>query len=560
MKEIIKTYKKYKVNSTKETMRQICNPVKYKLQPQQEFLPEYLWDNKIKINGLLIYHKIGSGKTCTAIKIAEKFKNTYKIIIVLPASLIYNFIDELLSKCVGNIYISEQEKKILYNLDYKSKEYKELYLKIENRINKYYTILSYQKFIDLIQNNKLKLKKTLLIIDEIHNMISITGIFYKILKNKIEKTDNTFKLILLTATPMFDKPNEIALTLNLLKPKIMLPIGIKFNNTFLESTTQNNSTTYKIINLELFKKLTSNMISYYRGAPPQTFPKLNFKIVKCTMSSFQYKSYITSLFNINEDIKGSFKNVDILKLPTNFFLGPRIMSNIAFPNKSIDAIGFASFKDNKLQLKNIKKYSIKFYKIFSRIKKSDGPIFIYSNFKNYGGIKSFIIFIEYHGYKNYKIFGEGLKTYAVWTGDENYQMKEKIKHLFNNKDNINGHKIKILLGSPSIKEGISLLRVDQIHIMEPYWNISRLDQIIGRGVRFCSHKDMPKNKQLVNVFLYLATYLKEKTIDQYIWLLANEKYKIINKFEHLLKENAIDCKLFYARNYYKNDNIKLICN
>ena len=310
---------------------------------------------------------------------------------------------------------------------------------------------------------------------------------------------------------MFDRPVEIALTLNLLKPKELLPVGLDFNNEFIDSTDTPND--YKAINLDKFKQLTKNLISYYRGAPPQSYPKIDFNIVKCKMSDFQYKSYLTSQSNLNDDVKGFFKNVDLLKLPTDFLLGPRMISNVAFPNKSIGDIGFSSFKGTKLEIQNIKKFSIKFYKIFKNIKKSDGPIFIYSNFKNVGGLKSFIEFIEFHGYKNYKVFGEGLKTYAVLSGDEPHYIKEEIKHIFNQKENADGSRIQIMLGSPSIKEGVTLLRVDQIHILEPYWNLSRIQQIIGRGVRYKSHEGLPKSLRNVDIYrLYSIKPEEYKTI------------------------------------------------
>lgn len=546
--DITKKYKKYKLKPSKESIKELCQPTKFKLQPQQKFLPDFLYENKKTVNGLLIYHRIGSGKTCTAINIAEKFKKEYNIVVVLPAALIGNFKDELLSSCPGEyIYIKENE-------DPESET-------VTNRINKYYSIYSYHKFVDLVQENKIKLKNTVLFIDEIQNMISMTGTFYKTLKSIIDKTDDTLKVFLLSATPMFDRPVEIALTLNLLRPEKKLPIGIDFNNTFLEPIKSESGTNYKLINSKLFNELTKNMISYYRGAPPQAFPELELKITKCNMSEFQYKSYLTSLSKIDDNIRGSFKDVDILKLPADFFLGPRMISNIAFPNKSIGEVGYSSLKDNKLKMQNIEKYSVKFYKILKRIKKAEGPTFVYSNFKDIGGLKSFIKFIEYHGYKNYKTFGEGKKTYALWSGDESHKMKEEIKHVFNQRENKDGSQIKIMLGSPSIKEGVSLLRVDQIHILEPYWNLSRIQQIIGRGIRFCSHKDLPKVKQIVHVYLYLATHSKEEqTIDQYIWSLAKNKNKLIEQFEHILKENAIDCELFHVRNYYKTDENKLVCS
>jgi superfamily II DNA or RNA helicase len=89
------------------------------------------------------------------------------------------------------------------------------------------------------------------------------------------------------------------------------------------------------------------------------------------------------------------------------------------------------------------------------------------------------------------------------------------------------------LGSPAIKEGVSLLRVRQVHIIEPYWNMSRLEQVIGRAIRFCSHKDVEPEKRVVKVYIYIATVptelaKKEKennkeptiTIDEHIYNMA----------------------------------------
>jgi hypothetical protein len=138
-------------------------------------------------------------------------------------------------------------------------------------------------------------------------------------------------------------------------------------------------------------------------------------------------------------------------------------------------------------------------------------------------------------------------------------MKEEIKCIFNRKDNEDGSKIKIMIGSPSVREGVSFKRVRQVHILEPYWNMSRVLQIIGRAIRFCSHKDLPKKDRNVEVYLYLATHQGDTTIDQYIWSLAKEKSKLIGAFETSLKEVAVDCELFYHRNVYPTDEYKLEC-
>ena len=552
--DITKKFKKYEIKPATETMESYCKPKKFSLQPQQAFLAD-LFSSKDAPQGMLVFHQIGAGKTCAAIAVAEKMKSKLNVIVVLPAALAGNFKDELRSPCPNVSYITQAEKNKLKTLKIDDKEYVKIINKTEERIDKYYTIYSYHKFVDLAQNNKIKLKNTLLIIDEIQNMVSLTGIFYKVLKELIDKADSTLRILILSATPMFDRPNEIGLTLNLLKPKIEFPIGSDFNQMFLTGS----GLAYKAINLKKFNELSHGLISYYRGAPPMTYPEEIFKVVKCQMSEFQYKSYLTALSADGDFIRGSFKNVDLLNLPSNFSLGSRMMSNVSFPNKSFGELGFNSFSNDTLQLQNIGIFSIKFQKIFQKIKKSEGPTFVYSNFKDLGGIRSFVKFIEYHGYKNYKVHGEGQLRYAIWSGDEPHKMKEEIKTVFNQVSNTDGSKISIMLGSPAVKEGVSFKRVRQVHILEPYWNMSRVLQIIGRAIRFCSHNDLPKRDRNVEVFLYLATQKGKKTIDQYIWSLAKKKNQLISSFEKSLKEVAVDCQLFYHRNVYSTDEDKLKC-
>lgn len=545
-------FKKYKLPKSNDSMKQLCIHKSFKHQPQQLFIKDYFKSKFLK-NGLLVYHKIGAGKTCTAISVAESLKKKKNIMVLLPASLIGNFRDELRSPCASNEYINCNDRDALKELSPRSKEYKKIIEKSNNLIDKYYKIYSYHKFVELVDNNKIKLKNTLLIVDEVQNMVSDNGIFYKYLKKVIDKSDSKTKILLLSATPMFDKPSEIALTLNLLKPKKPLPVDKDFNNLYLKKIKENNKNKLVMKNEKDFKANISDMISFYRGAPPNAFPKMKFKTVRCNMEDFQYKSYLTSLSFDNDYLKGSFMNVDILDLPKNFLLAPRLISNISFPNKGIGSDGFNSLKGSSLSKSNIKKYSKKFYKIINNIKKSQGPVFVYSNFRDIGGLKSFVKFLEYNGFDNYKVKGEGGNRFALWTGDESSTYREEIKSVFNSYDNSNGSKIKIILGSPSIKEGVSLLRVDQVHIMEPYWNMSRMKQIIGRSIRYCSHKDVENNRKHVNVFLYIATRTGEKTTDEYIWSMAKKKQKLIDEFERAMKEKAIDCKLFYNRNNYKGE-------
>ena len=307
-------------------------------------------------------------------------------------------------------------------------------------------------------------------------------------------------------------------------------------------------------NIDLFKKMCSGLISYYRGDLPISYPKQNLKIVRCNMSEHQLDNYKIAWKKESVTNK-KFKSA--LNFPKTFFIGSRIVSNIAFPNGQSGQAGYQSLASN---LNQINDYSCKFIKIVDRINKSEGPVFVYSAFLNIGGLKSLSDYLDYLGYKNFKKFGSGKKVYAVYSGDESLEEREKIKKIYNDYDNKDGNLIKILLGSPSTKEGISLFRVNQVHVLEPHWNLSRIKQIVGRAIRFCSHKDLPINKRYVDVYIYLATHPSlKRPIDEYIWSIAKKKYKLIKTFEIALKEVAIDCSLFKKRNNLPTDNYKLIC-
>jgi SNF2 family DNA or RNA helicase len=225
-------------------------------------------------------------------------------------------------------------------------------------------------------------------------------------------------------------------------------------------------------------------------------------------------------------------------------IGSRIISNIAYPNKGIKDEGFESFKGVALG-KDLQQFSTKFYEIMKRIDTSPGPVFVYSNFLTHGGLLPFIQVLKHRGYTDVLKKQGGKLHYAVWSGSETSRNREMIRNLYNSDANMKGRVIKVIIGSPAMKEGISLFNTRQIHILEPYWNMSRLWQIIGRGIRFCSHKNLPARDRKVNVYMYLATTgRKEESIDEYIWRMAQEKEKLTQKFMQVVKDVAIDRELF----------------
>jgi hypothetical protein len=133
----------------------------------------------------------------------------------------------------------------------------------------------------------------ILIVDEIQNMVSETGTFYDVLYNTIQDAPSELRIILLSATPMFDRPVEIALTMNLLRIPFELPTGIEFERMFIKTTNVKGRYVYTAKNLDIFKERIKGYVSYFRGSPPYVFPETTIKFVKCEMEEFQYKSYVT---------------------------------------------------------------------------------------------------------------------------------------------------------------------------------------------------------------------------------------------------------------------------
>lgn len=229
-----------------------------------------------------------------------------------------------------------------------------------------------------------------------------------------------------------------------------------------------------------------------------------------------------------------------------------MVSNISFPNNDINIDGLTSLTKNKI-INELETYSIKFSKIIKKIESCRGKVLVYSTFRSYGGLESFIKVLDIMGYKNYENHGDGRRRYGIFSGDEKLNEKERIKEIFNREDNIYGKKLKVLLLSPAAREGLSLYNVKQLHIMEPYWNFSRISQILGRAVRYCSHKALEEDQRIVKAYIYLAVHPDEKkTVDQYIASLAKKKSQIIEEFEAALKESAVDCQLFKNMNYLGN--------
>ena len=78
--------------------------------------------------------------------------------------------------------------------------------------------------------------------------------------------------------------------------------------------------------------------------------------------------------------------------------------------------------------------------------------------------------------------------YIMITGNDQLS-SDKVSDMaaITNSDNSDGKFVKVVIISKAGSEGLDFKCIRQIHILEPWYNINRLDQIIGRGVRNLSH-------------------------------------------------------------------------
>jgi hypothetical protein len=245
-------------------------------------------------------------------------------------------------------------------------------------------------------------------------------------------------------------------------------------------------------------------------------------------------------------------------------------------------------------------YSPKFLSILDNIQDQEhlGLHLVYSQFRTAEGIGLFTSVLKKNGFAQFKIkkssigmweidmneIDEGKPTFALYTGTETSEEKEMIRHIYNGewddipesighvlkqkyRNNNMGEVIKVFMITSSGSEGINLRNTRYVHLMEPYWHPVRSEQVIGRARRICSHKDLPKNLQTVEVFVYIMTFsenqlnsdeaieLKRKdlsksiprvaiTSDQYLFEISEIKANLNAQLTDAIKESAFDCYIY----------------
>jgi len=242
-------------------------------------------------------------------------------------------------------------------------------------------------------------------------------------------------------------------------------------------------------------------------------------------------------------------------------------------------------------------YSPKFDAIANKINRINGAgkpqlHLVYSQFLSLEGLNFFALMLQLPAYGEYVAFDivkekdkwtvpASVKAkqnkYVLYTGAMEPEKREIIRNIFNkDMDNVplelhsfveNMTPITVFMITSAGAEGISLLCVQNVHIMEPYWNPIRIDQVIGRARRICSHATLPEEEQYVNVFKYIMVFDTEKqksravndkfnkepnpvTTDEYLMKLSIKKDSIIRTFQTYIQDSAIDSFLYKNTSFF----------
>lgn len=656
----------------------------FELTPTQRFIHKFL-SPYTPYKGALLYHGVGVGKTCAAVVVCESYLEQFpdrQAIIIAPRNIQSGFFRNIFDinqviwgdgetkpnrhrGCTGNIYLQ------LTNSLYDRKEDREkLELKVQAVIRQRYKFYGYTSFYKEILEKQAKLNlenkppaaaeealrkmlqveygNRVMVIDEAHNLRDaldeddqdevddpsegakkssqegkkLTPFLKKIFNN----VDN-LKLLLMTATPMYNSYVEIVFLLNLLLMNDKQPL-LQTKDIF-----NVNEDRFEIQGPELLGAIANQYVSYMRGENPLTFPLRiepqapsritvwprvsvlrraippdeQTACVKLGCVGASFPPEIEKLYETYSDttsLEGlPYTILDQIVSAGNFIYPGDAESDIRdriqkegfkttfgemddegqFSCQSTD--GDASW----LRQDVLPKVSPKCAVLINRLNNCRGVAFVYSRFVSNGAL-SIALALEANGYLPWNLGGRGLlkegnqtgrgrkcalcplyevghgvqpadgltKTpehgfkqayYVLLTGDKDLS-PNNAKSIRAERDdrNVRGEQLKVIIGSQVAGEGLDLKFIREIFVFDSWYHLNKLEQIVGRGIRNCSHKDLdPEFRNctitlLVNQYQNRASAIKE-TIDMYSYRFALQKAIKMGNVTRVLKQYALDCAL-----------------
>ena len=363
-------------------------------------------------------------------------------------------------------------------------------------------------------------------------------------------------------------------------------IDLSNNEQFMEYFFDDN---FKIPDKKqvLLRRMLIGLTSYYpidRSSivnmpeiiEPKIIPKYkdynivnNINIVPCFMSSIQWVNYE------DEYLKEKAKKIQQLrkkhlyndKENSTFNIRTRQNCNIVYEDDSFRTERDEIKKDETYRMMSVnghfsydstlKLYSPKFFNIMKNMQKfvnqgkPTGKILYYSDFRHESGSEAFEKILIQNGYEKYNSDSEDInelisknsmkKRYTFITGKESQEQRKINKDSFNHIKNLTGEYIQLILISSSGAEGISLKAVRQVHVMEPFWNYIRVDQVLGRAARMESHIDLAESERNVEQYLYVSMLPEGNTFEDIYESLKELEWSEVNGID---VGDGVDLKKF----------------
>jgi superfamily II DNA or RNA helicase len=440
--------------------------------------------------GLLLYHKLGSGKTCTSLLISDTMiaKNIVDhVYIMSPGSLRDGWVNEYCRVCGASPKL----------------------------LRKKYTFITYNY---MIGSNLPNFDNSLVIIDEVHNLINgaknmskhPTAIYNSLLKSNC-------RILALSGTPIYNYVYEFALLGNLLKPGGEFPEIRRKGNldpfAFMTFFDIKNDGTLIPKNKTKMKRKLDGIISYYPGAGAEFVPEIEqLPPVKLQMTPSQEINYWKqaiqeeklskpppeSLMKKDPERYNLLKRLYVMarkniltRSASNFFYPDTIPDVPDLPLSQNGWVSKGQFKHGELW----KTYSTKFTAfIINIILHNRQKHVLFTFFKAKAGV-----------YLLKSILGMcGIRA-EIFSGDLDDKQRRKLLEVFNSKENRYGNVIRVLLVTEAGAEGISVLEARHMHILESSPIMSKTIQAIGRVARFKSHLALPLEERKIKVWKYWST-------------------------------------------------------
>jgi hypothetical protein len=549
-------------------------------------------------------HGTGVGKTCSAIQVAEEYIirpefQDKKVMVVASRAVQENFRTQIFDMSRVNL---DKASDTLSSKQCTGRRYLDMLLRIESEpknwanpevinrletiadriIKEFYEFSAYTSF-----GNRLLEKLTgtekdidtawvhenfdnrLLIIDEAHNIRSEETQIASGLEQLVKVADGLV-LVLLTATPMFDSFDEVMYYMNLF---LWNERKQPFKTTLKASEFFTNEAELKGGESEIkFRQWCQDYVSYVKGESPFTFP---FRLPPPVISSntemtkgfngpdIPDKDRIKYLSLVASEAKGYQKKIlttskhedddskrQAMIVPTiSVFPDDKRFKEIFKQTKN----QYSYIGEPFLTPEKLPEYAAKFVTVLKSIESSGGVCLVYSNYVERGALP-FVLALEEHGYTPYKgdplLIGSSYEgpskgKYIMLSSNASDAEISTMLSAVKNRANVTGKNIKVVVTSPLAAEGIDFRFIRQVHILDPWWNMSRIEQVVGRALRTCSHQDLVPKEQNCTVYLHIIrAEEKREAFDEYTYRTKVEaKGMRIAKVRKVMAESAMDCPM-----------------